>query len=267
MPLGLHLGLRVGQPLARPSAYAVETRRVLARYAALGVPADAERAGLLDTFVRALKAGTVLARFDVLYLHAAHARAAAVVNIANPGTFDAAEVDGDNLAFTTDRGFAGNGSSSYLSTGINPATTPGIKFALNDASLCVWSLTDSNDGSVEIGSGTSTRLLCRGGGTITSRANTGSTGTTATADSIGLHGWSRDASDHYDHFKGASIIGSPVVASVAISGAVARVCAAGSAFSTRQLALAGIGGALSSDQIAALHAAALAYMQAVGASA
>jgi hypothetical protein len=265
MPLGLHIGLRLGQPLARESAYVVETRRVLARWAALGVPASAARAAALDTFVRAMKTGGVWAKFDVLYLLAAHARAAARVNLANPGTFDATEVDAANLAFTTDRGFTSNGSSSYLQTNLNP-TVGTLKFLRDNASLSVWSLTDSDISGAEIGNGTVSRLISRNSGSLSSRANSGTTGPTTVADSLGLIGWSRDASDHQDNFKGASIVGSPVAASAALTNAVFRVCTSASTYSTRQLALAAIGGEVASV-LPAYHAAALAYMQAVGASA
>jgi hypothetical protein len=265
MPMGLALGMGPGSLPARPSPYAIETRRVLDRWAALGVPASAARAAVLDTFVRAMKTGGVWAKLDALYLLAAHARAAARVNLVSPGTYYAAEVDAANLSFTTDRGFTGNGTSSYLQTNFDP-TTATFKFLRDNASLTIWSLTNSDGGSVDIGSGTATRVLARSGGNLVTRANSSTSGSTTVGDSLGLIGWSRDAADHYDNLKGASVIGSPVLASTGISAAAMRVCAGGTSFSTRQMALAAIGGEVASV-LTAYNAAALAYMQAVGASA
>ena len=214
-----------------------------------------------------MKTGGVWAKFDALYLLAAHSRTAAKVNLVNPGTFDATEVDGGNMTFTTDRGFAGNGSSSYLGTGLNP-TVGTLKFLRDNASLSVWSLTDSDTsaGEAEIGNGVISRLICRNNGSLSSRANSSTTGGTTVADSLGLIGWSRDASDHQDNFKGASIVGSPVAASAALASAAFRVCTSASNYSVRQLAMAGIGSEVASV-LTAYNAAALAYMQAVGASA
>lgn len=52
--------------------------------------------------------------------------------------------------FTIDRGYAGNGTTSYLDTGFNPSTAGGV-FTQNSASMGVWPTIAGNTDVVEIG--------------------------------------------------------------------------------------------------------------------
>src|SRR5262249_48812132 len=45
--------------------------------------------------------------------------------------------------FTTDRGYTGNGTTSNLDTGFNPTVAVGAKYALNNAALSLWCLTEA----------------------------------------------------------------------------------------------------------------------------
>ncbi len=229
---------------------------------AMTVAPSASRVALFDAFLRAIKAGGLWTRLDVLYLLAAHDEQAGRVNLIAPGSHTCTAVN--SPSFVADRGFAGDGSTSYLSTGLNPSLG-GTRFALNDAVLFVWSLTDLNASAAEIGTRTSTRLLARSSGSLAARANTSTTTTVAVADSLGLVGWSRRSAAGHDFFRGGTVVASPTQASGAISNDAIRIGAAGSTYSARRLAVAGAGAGLDSSQIAALASACEAYLDAVGA--
>jgi hypothetical protein len=184
------------------------------------------------------------------------------VNLVAPGANTCAAVNSPN--FLADRGFAGDGATSYLSTGLNPSLG-GTRFALDDATLFVWSLADLNGSAADIGSGTATRLLGRSGGSLVARANAGTTTSTAVADSLGLYGWTRNGAAGHDFFRGGAVVASPVQASASISNDAIRIGAVGSAYSSRRLAVAGVGAGLDAGRISALAAACQSYLEAVGA--
>lgn len=62
----------------------------------------------------------------------------AKINYKTPGTFDLTEVDGGNLTFTQDLGFNGNGTSSYLTTGWDPANNGGSVYTQNECGIIVY---------------------------------------------------------------------------------------------------------------------------------
>jgi hypothetical protein len=147
MPLGLHLGLRLGQPLAKPSVYAVETRRVLARYAALGVPASAARAAWLDEVViRPIVADGILAAADRIHFPGrAHSELAARVNLASPGTGDL--VPSTPASFTADVGYTCDGVDDFFLLGLTVSTTFSLTKWKQD-SACLWARASSVTSSV-----------------------------------------------------------------------------------------------------------------------
>ncbi len=254
--------LGIGLPVGAAGPYRAIDPDAAAFASAMTVAPSAARVALIDAFVRAIKAGGLWSQLDVLYLLAAHDEQAGRVNIMAPGSHTCTAVN--SPSFVIDRGFAGDGATSYLSTGLNPSLG-GTRFSLNDAALFVWSLTDLNASAAEIGTGTATRLLARSSGSLAARANTSTTTTVATADSLGLVGWSRRSSTGHDFFRGGTVVASPTQASGAISNDAIRIGAAGSTYSTRRLAVAGAGAGIDGGHVAALAAACEAYLDAVGA--
>ncbi len=254
--------LGIGLPVGAAGPYRAIDPDAAAYASAMTVAPTAARVALIDAFVRAMKDGGLWARLDLLYLLAAHDEQAARVNLMAPSVHTCTAVN--SPSFLADRGFAGDGSTSYLSTGLNPSLG-GTRFSLNDATLFVWSLTDLNASAADIGSGTSTRLLGRSSGSLGARANAATTTTVSASDSLGLFGWSRRGAAGHDFFRGGSVVASPVQASGAISNDSVRIGAAGSTHSARRLAVAGVGAGLASGEIAALAAACAAYLAAVGA--
>ncbi|MFM9860738.1 hypothetical protein RUR49_19965 [Pseudoxanthobacter sp. M-2] len=254
--------LGIGLPVGAAGAYRAIDPDAAAYASAMTVAPSAARVALFDAFVRAIKAGGLWTRLDLLYLLAAHDEQAGRVNLIAPGAHTCTAVN--SPSFVADRGFAGDGATSYLSTGLNPSLG-GTRFAQNDATLFVWSLTDLNASAAEIGTGSATRLLARSFGALAARANTTTSTTVAVADSLGLVGWSRTSSAGHDFFRGGTVVASPVQASDQISAGVVRIGAAASTYSARRLAVAGVGAGLDGGQIAALDAACEAYLDAVGA--
>jgi hypothetical protein len=254
--------LGIGLPVGAAGPYRAVDPATAAYASAMTVTPAAARVALIDAFVRAMKDGGLWARLDLLYLLAAHDEQAARLNLIAPGASSCTAVN--SPSFLADRGFAGDGSTSYLSTGLNPSLG-GTHFSLNDATLFVWSLTDLNASAADIGSGTSTRLLARSSGSLGARANASGTTTVTVADSLGLVGWSRRSAAGHDFFRGGSVVASPVQASGSISSDAVRIGAAGSTYSARRLAVAGVGAGFETGHVAALAAACATYLAAVGA--
>lgn len=250
--IGLPVGTAGGHRAVDPDAAAYAS--------AMAVAPSAARLALFDAFVRALKAGGLWTRFDVLYLLAAHDEQAGRVNLVAPGDYTCTAVNSPN--FLADRGFAGDGATSCLSTNLTPSLG-GSRFKLDDAKLFVWSLTDLNANVPDIGSGTLTRLLARAGGSLGARSNAATTTVVGTADSLGLCGWTRRNAVGHDFFRGGAVVASPVQASSSMNDEAIRIGAAGSVYSPRRIAVAGAGASLDGPQIAALADACESYLEGV----
>lgn len=92
----------------------------------------------INRLIVQLKAAGVWSKLDALYLIAAHDAQAARLNWVQ----DAFNLTAVNApTFTADRGYAGDGSTSYLDTGFSP-NPDGVHFTLNSGSLAVWSRTN-----------------------------------------------------------------------------------------------------------------------------
>jgi hypothetical protein len=86
-----------------------------AYFAAMSVEPDATRKGLLNDLIVGLKADSVWTKITWLSVLAAHDAQAARVNIKTPAQVATAI---NSPTFTTDLGYAGDGATSYLDTGL-----------------------------------------------------------------------------------------------------------------------------------------------------
>lgn len=127
------LPLRTG--VRRGDAYAAES---LTYFAAMSVQPDSTRKGQLNTLIAALKTAGVWTKLDALYIMAAHDAQAARVNAIDPASV--ATVSGAQV-FTADRGYAGDGTASYINTGFNPTTAVSPKYTRDDAHMGLWTNT------------------------------------------------------------------------------------------------------------------------------
>lgn len=251
---------------------ASETTALLARFT---TQPNAARRTLINTLIAALKSGGVWSKLDALYVTAAHDAQAAQRNWV---------ADRYNLTpvaaptFTADRGYAGNGSSSYLDTGFNPATASSPKYVRDSAFIAAWNRTERAGADISLmGSRTSTasyvNIIPRSaGGNFVARTNSGTNALSVTMALAAGHFISnRSASNALQGYKN----GVSVTTSAAVSTAVPNVAMAllarsleGGApdtFTTDQILSASIGSSLSAGEALALYNALDAYRSGVGA--
>lgn len=110
--------------------YTVVNAETTTLLAAMSVQPDMRRTIIIDTFIGALKTAGVWSKIDVMWVLAAHDEQAGRLNWKSPGSFTLTAVN--SPTFTTDRGFAGNQSTSYLDTGWDWGTN-GVQYTQNDA--------------------------------------------------------------------------------------------------------------------------------------
>lgn len=243
--------------------YEAETSALIARFT---TPPTAARAVQINTLIKALKTAGIWSKFDCLWVMAAADSQAARRNwIADLYNLTAV----NSPAFSADRGYTGNGSSSRLITGYTPATH-GVQLLQDDGSLWLWSRTAAQGASPDIGSiatSPQTRLTLRSATDLLAvRVSDGVTGTTANTDGSGFHGGQRRDATAVRHWRNGVQIGSGVTASTGRSTDEQWLLGANTGnFSTKEQSIAAYGAALTGLE-AALYSALNTYMQAVGAA-
>lgn len=247
-------------------SYSAEATALFAR---MSVAPDATRKGHIDTLIRALKTAGSWAKMDALYMEAAHDAQAARLNWVS-SSYDALAVN--SPTFETDRGYTGDGATSYLDFQFNAATAGG-KYAQNDAHMGLWTDTSASTATqIDIGH-TSARICSRSGTSISAlRSNVASTDNLSITATTGWTCWSRQASATYEAARNleahATITRSSTgVASLPFYGlAIAGSGPAAANFSTRRQQIVHFGSGLNDNERDATYSALLTYMQAVGAA-
>jgi hypothetical protein len=228
---------------------------------------EVARVAAIDALVRALKAGGIWAKLDLLYLMAAHDEQAARRNwMGDAFNLAAVNVPG----FVADRGFTGDGATSYLDTGFQPGVSAGAG-GQDDNHLGVWCRTNASSAGFDIAA-TNHTLNANNAGNVNSRNMAGATdvvGGVATSVGHTLH--SRSGGAGYAVYRNGAVLGTVVRASSAPAAASLFVCARNasgtpSSFGTRQIAAAHAGSALNATEAATMHAALSAYLTSVGAA-
>lgn len=268
--MSMSIGLGIGLGKQRGGSTLPETHALVAR---MTTKPSATRIALIDNVIRAIKATGAWSLSDALYVTAAHDTQAAKLNWID---------DAYNLTavasptFVADRGYTGDGSSSYLDTGFNPTTAPSPKFTQNDATMLMWSrtnLSQASDHSGDFGQSSATvnsrigRTLGTSGGAI-GRANMSATyAPLATGAYPGMVSWSRTGASAWSSYAQGVASVSGADASAALSSGTFRLLAwTAGAFGVNQIAAASIGGSLNATQHAAVYAALYAYLSAIGAA-
>jgi hypothetical protein len=255
---GMGVGLSIPEVAGRAPGPDPATLALVARMSATP---DAARVAAIDGCVRALKRAGVWAKLHALYLIAAHEAQAAGLNWTGA---DHALTPVNAPAFTADRGYAGDGTSSYLDTGWAP------NLGAQD-SLCFgfWVL-----GNLQAGAGSGTGTAASVAVNPRTGADAGSYRINAAApfsasgqsDSRGLTTVNRSAANACQAYRGGVEVASAATASVAPSAAslcLGRFNTGG--YNSHQYAAAAIGASLDAGEQAALHAALAGYLAAVGA--
>lgn len=111
--------------------------------AATGVTLTADKTNY-DTLICGLVLDGVW-NFDVLYIWAAPTQATALINLANPGTFNG--TTNGTVSFAAYQGFTGDGSTFYIDSGFNPSTAPSPNYVLNSATVGAYILNARSSGS------------------------------------------------------------------------------------------------------------------------
>jgi hypothetical protein len=223
---------------------------------------------LIDALVGALKTAGVWLKLDALYVLAAHASQAALLNWVQ----DAYNLTAVNSpAFVADQGYTGDGSTSYLDTNFNPTTAVGAKFVQNSAHNGIWSRTNLNNGGASSNdAGALSSQIARQAavsGNALGRANTGSGILIGAGAYPGHICWSRTAAAVWEGYAQGVDSGGGTDASVAITNANMRLLSFnGAAFGVNQLAVGHMGSGLSAAEVLATKAALLTYLQAIGAA-
>lgn len=108
------------------------------------VPAGVWRQRQMQAVFYGLTDAGVWSQLDLLYVIAAHNAQAAALNFKSPSTFALTAVN--SPTFAANRGYAGNGSTSYLDTGWSPANN-GVNFQAANAHVSAWDNTAAGQGS------------------------------------------------------------------------------------------------------------------------
>jgi hypothetical protein len=233
----------------------------------MGTEPDDTRKGIIDTLISDLKTAGIWAKLDVLWVLAAHDAQAARLNWKAPASFALTAVN--SPTFTTDRGYAGNGSTSYLTTGWDPATN-GSQWTQNNAEIAFWSRTSTVFNGNVVGSESSASVGLNGrftGDLIGYRVNAALfSGIGTSTDGSGFFSAARTGASASQGYKSGSAVGSAAsAASGALSSvdiAIGRVNGTPSAHEVAQLSL---GAALSGTERTDFYNALQTYMTAVGA--
>jgi hypothetical protein len=246
-----------GSPFA-PEADALFARMTTA-------PTDARKT-LVNNLIGSLKSAGVWQRLDAFYVIAAATAQAAQQNwVAN--AFNLSLVGAPT--FTTDRGYAGDGATTYLSTGIN-LSAAGLKAVQDSHHMAVWVNTDTAANVADAG-GSDISIGGRDvGGNITSRSASTTADTTAIAASNGWTLISRNNSADFRVDKNGVLQQTKTRTSGAFASQTLFICGrndgagALTAGTTRQQGAFAIGSALTEAEDLAFYNALNTYMAAVG---
>ncbi len=238
-----------------------------------GGTVSAARAAIVAQFIGAEKDAGTWARTDDYWLLCAESSVQALTSLKQRRLATVT----DAPTFTTDRGYAFNGTTQYLDTGFIPDTHK-VAMATNEARFSTYERTNvaANSYASGIINGTSIRFVClprSGTNTIQLAANTNSTNMVGTTtDSRGLTSTSRTAAGVCSFYKNGSFVetyspplGSSLpTISLYIGGYNNAGVAAG--FRASTLGFASIGASLTAAQELASYNAMQAYMTAIGAN-
>lgn len=230
----------------------------------------------IDRLNRALKASTVWHSLDRLWLFAAEnstqARRDLITrSVANPT---------NGPTFTANRGYAGDGLTSYVDTGYRPSTDA-VRYAQNSASMFTYTNTNRAAGNIVVAGangtgGVEVAMQLRDTGNVPTANinNTFASGhvSGSAADTLGLQTVSRTASNLTTLYRRATSLGTTATASASLPDRSVWACGLNfggslSAPETARIAAIGLGAGLTAALNAALNAALEVYFSAIGANA
>lgn len=243
---------------------AAETAALTSRFT---TPPTNTRMRLIDNLIISLKKANVWSKLDAFYMLAAADTQSSLLNWVST-SYNLTAVN--SPAFVVDRGYTGDGSTSYLETSFNPTTAVGAKFTQNSASQGLWSLTNlANAGASSFDMGNTSAQIDRQGvvaGQAVGRSNTGAGIVIAPGAYPGDASWSRTASNVWEGYAQGIDAGGGTDASAAMTNASFRILSVtAAAFGVNQIASADWGSGMTAAERLAIKSARQIYLQAVGA--
>lgn len=223
----------------------------------------AARTAVIDTLVRALKTAGVWPLLDGLWMFAADSAQAALLDWLQTGSHNSATAV-SSPTFTQDRGYTGNGSSSYIDT--NKVLNVLGHFQQQQGFIAAGVRTTGTNAVIGT---TSNDLYLKhyASNTMVTAVNSLTAFTTANTDTTGRFMAERTTFANVYNYRNNALLGS--VGSVNCTAILAENLYAlktGSAtFSTAQISYLAIGAALDTPKKAAFDAAVAAYLTSVGA--
>lgn len=254
------------------TGFAAETQAILNAFT---TPATNARAAQIDTLVAALKSAGVWSLLDALWIMAAADSQAACINWINPATFTLSPQN--SPTFAADRGYTGNGTSSYINTTFVPSTD-GVNYTQNSAHASYWSRTSAVNDGIQMGARTSSssrQLLVQGrtsSATFNARINVDTSPTALSGSNAGSGHFlvRRSASNAWAAYRNAVSKGSNTTVSSLLPAFAVALLAVNTngtpaSFSAIQMSAASIGASLSDQNVTDYYNALQAYMTSVGA--
>lgn len=246
------------------SPYVRQARELFDRFT---TPPTTDRRVLINALIKSLIQAGIWDKLDAFYMLAAADAQSSLLNWVST-SYNLTAIN--SPAFVTDRGYTGDGSTSYLETSFNPTTAVGAKFTQNAASQGLWSLTNlANAGASSFDMGNTSAQIDRQGvvaGQAVGRSNTGAGIVIAPGAYPGDASWSRTASNVWEGYAQGVDAGGGTDASVALTNATFRLLSVSAgAFGVNQLASADWGSGMSAAERLAIKTARQTYLQAVGA--
>lgn len=262
--IGLGLGLTISRRAISSSS---EDAATTAWAAACTTPPTAGRRTLMNTLISGMKTDGTWTLLDWLCIVAAEDNQAARVNIKDPSKSATAV---NSPTFTVDRGYAGDGATSYISTEV--LNTAGNQYSLNSASFFYWCNTEGTSTTISCGaaSGSLGNIGLSGrisGGTELVRINDATSENIAAGGTkTGFRCMSRTASNVKRAFLGTTRTLDVTTASVAISTSAGSFGRNGGTYTDPRIALLGHGAGISDAQEALLQGRFSTFLTAIGAN-
>lgn len=245
----------------------VEETETTALVARMSVAPDSTRRNHINNLIQSLKLSGVWSKLELFYVMAAHDAQAAQLNwVANANNL----VPNSSPTFTTDRGYAGNGTSAYLATGLNHSLA--TKALQNSQFFALGNRTNLTESSTQYAVGVDNfgaTIACLFSADAQVQMRIGVTASatlTNDANPAGRYLANRTASNNTDFYKNGASLGSIATASSASVNANITLLRTSSSYGTAELSFFALGGPfLTSGEIAAFESAITTYLTAVGA--
>jgi hypothetical protein len=214
----------LGAGQGQNSSFDADYQAVLTKAVALGFNLPlAPQQIIQNNLVLALKASGIWSKLDVLYIFANNGGTEfARLNWKNPNVNLATLIN--PLTFTTNQGFNGNGTSSYINTNYIPSTV-GNNYQLNDCSFGYWAFSGLQTGATRVNIGTRNSTSSGltypvGTGESSLFVNTNTTtnsALSASSTNLGLRHFNRASSSGSRYYNSTGLVGSNTSVSFDVS--------------------------------------------------